>query len=140
MYLEGATYKIGIELSIFGRPNVPPEMLRQCIEALDVALYQVDLIYLRLNPQTPLLYESGVRYVAEPEGAEQWMDVPRVLELGRGDCEDLSAWRAAELTLRGYPSRPYVTYQIMGDNRLLFHVAVLTPWGIDDPSRRLGMT
>lgn len=130
-------YSITFELGLFGK-QVPSAVLARAVESLAVALYEIDLLCLQNIPGLPPLYESGVRYVQEEKGAERWMDIPRVLELKRGDCEDLAGWRAAELTMAGVPSRPFVTFQVHG-NEILFHVQVRTPYGIEDPSRVLGM-
>tara|TARA_Y100000389_G_scaffold203525_1_gene252185 strand:+ start:1519 stop:1857 length:339 start_codon:yes stop_codon:yes gene_type:complete len=55
---------------------------------------------------------------------------------GYGDCEDLSAAVAAELTYNGIPARTYV-YKSGGK---LYHVVVKTKrWGLLDPSRAAGM-
>ena len=43
------------------------------------------------------LYQSGVRYAREPIGSEVWQTALETQQLGKGDCEDLVAWRVAEL-------------------------------------------
>lgn len=87
----------------------------------------------------PPLYESGVRYQQE-RGTESWLGPRDVLRLGRGDCEDLVAWRVAELVLgKVVPqqrARPYCYAPRPG----LVHCQVrLANGSIEDPSRRLGM-
>lgn len=49
----------------------------------------------------PDLRLSGVRYRQEPYGREEWDNVLTLLRRGWGDCEDLAAWRAAEVQLQG---------------------------------------
>lgn len=50
----------------------------------------------------PLLYESRVKYRPEPSGVrENWQRPIQTLRKGYGDCEDLAAWRAAELRREG---------------------------------------
>lgn len=49
----------------------------------------------------PLLAESGVVYEPEQPGQEVWLDPHQTYQLGKGDCEDLAIWRAAELILHG---------------------------------------
>jgi len=62
--------------------------------------------------------------------------IPEVMRHRFGDCEDLSAWRVAELRLGGVRAIPWV---VQSGNRL-YHVQVRYPDGtIEDPSRRLGM-
>lgn len=84
----------------------------------------------------PPLYESGVRYRAEPR--EVWRHVGHVLAEGWGDCEDLAAWRAAELRVSGEdPDAAVGTYR-SGARR--YHAIVVRGDGsIEDPSRKLGM-
>jgi hypothetical protein len=55
-----------------------------------MALYWADRLYLREHPETPDLYDSGVVYQEEPEGAEDWQDIPTCLRLGFGDCIPLN--------------------------------------------------
>lgn len=104
------------------------------------ALFEIDRLWLRAHPDTPLLYRSGVRYRAEPLGSERWRDVSAVLREGHGDCEDLACWRAAELGEReGIEARPVFRSRRRG-GLTVYHVVVVLPDGtIEDPSRRLGM-
>lgn len=96
------------------------------------------------GPRIPALHQSGVRYRAEPwVGAmEEFAAIPVVLARGWGDCDDLSAWRAAELTVRyGCPSRPLVI-EAPGsrDGARKYHCVVQRADGfIEDPSYDLGM-
>lgn len=89
----------------------------------------------------PPLYRSGVRYVREHKrprrGApEQWLRIDQLYRRGRGDCEDLTAARAAELRAAGVQADPYVIRT--GPRR--FHALVVFPDGsTEDPSKRLGM-
>lgn len=86
--------------------------------------------------KAPALYASGVRYQREPRGREQWQTAPQVLRAGFGDCEDLAAWRAAELRIQGIPAKATV----IRTGPKMFHAVVQHPDGsIEDPSRRLGM-
>ena len=88
----------------------------------------------------PPLYKSGVRYRRESPKRERWLRSDEVLEVGYGDCEDLAAWRAAELRQRGLPAK--VIVKKTGPRK--FHALVAVPtetgrWITEDPSRRLGM-
>lgn len=109
-------------------------VLRLMVEALVLA----NLSYLREHPETPPLYESGVRYEAEPDDEDDWNDIPATLALGAGDCEDLAAWRIAELRAggeRGARSRVMV-WQLGA--RVTYHIAVRREGGaVEDPSREL---
>lgn len=82
------------------------------------------------------LYQSGVVYKREPR--DVWRHVGDVQGSGWGDCEDLAAWRAAELRVSGEdPGARVVVYQ-SGPRK--FHAIVGRSDGTtEDPSRRLGM-
>jgi hypothetical protein len=84
----------------------------------------------------PPLYESGVRYKNEPR--DVWRHCADVLGEKWGDCEDLSAYRAAELRVSGEdPGAAVRTYQ-SGPGR--YHAIVRRGDGsLEDPSRELGM-
>lgn len=107
-----------------------------------MALAITDVEILR-SREMPALYESGVRYSTESRrhAPEEWCDAAVVLRRGWGDCEDLAAWRVAELRLAGVAAVPLVTWQLRRAGGRLFHVRVRYPDGqhIEDPSARLGM-
>lgn len=137
-------FRVCFELDTFSQ-GISPERGRVYIEALTQALMVIDALYLTDYPDTPLLYQSGVRYVSEDSPKVNteywWRDVPRVLSKGYADCKALAAWRAAELVIRyQVDAEPYVTYMHQPDGSILYHVQVLTPYGIEDPSEKLGMS
>lgn len=104
------------------------------------ALTRCNVLWLESHPKTSMLYSSGVRY--RPESTtEAWLDIPHVLELKFGDCEDLAAWRCAELRVRGVNARPNLKWYNRPDQGItLYHVQVRFPDGsIEDPSAKLGM-
>jgi len=114
------------------------------------ALVQVNLAWLKSNPDTPRLYESGVVYIPEPEGQEIFADIPNVIAAGGGDCDDLVAWRVAELKFHGIDKRARVRLiayprqcPVPGEPCTLYHVQVLRSGLLsnypEDPSARLGM-
>ena len=78
----------------------------------------------------PKLYESEVKYQLEDPGLEEWRAIPSILEHGVGDCEDLTAWRIAELRNEGVDAQP-----LFLDNGAGWHAVVEHPDGtIEDPS------
>jgi hypothetical protein len=82
------------------------------------------------------LYKSGVRYAREPLGSEVWQTALETKNLGCGDCEDLVAWRCAELRVAGEDATPYVKDVRPG----LRHCLVRRANGaLECPSRALGM-
>lgn len=84
----------------------------------------------------PPIYESGVRYRKEAE--DTWRHADDVLCSGWGDCEDLAAWRAAELRVSGEDPDARVLVYRSGPRR--FHAVVAMGDGrIEDPSLLLGM-
>lgn len=98
-------------------------------------LTAVDYVLLRrtLGGGAPPIYQSGVVYRRE-RGREDWRTVAEVLVDGYGDCEDLAAWRAAELRTRGEPA----TAAVYRTPRGSFHAVVKRADGtIEDPSKIL---
>ncbi len=89
-----------------------------------------------VGAKIPPIYQSGVRYKREPQ--DVWRHVGDVLKSGWGDCEDLSAWRAAELRVSGEDPKAHVAVYQSGPRR--YHAIVARGDGsTEDPSRRLGM-
>lgn len=100
----------------------------------------IDRMHLIECPDTPRLYDSGVRYFPE-NGDEEWMDIPNIIERGGADCEDLSCWRVAELREMGIRAKPFIRWTRRENYE--FHVLVFRPDGelIDLPPRcPLGQT
>lgn len=113
---------------------------RRSLQRAVDALTAINREYLWERPETPGIYESGVRYQREPRtisGArrEDWLSIPHVLARGVFDCEDGAAMRAAELQSEGINARAVVMRAPGG-----YHVVVRYPSGrVEDPSARLGM-
>lgn len=124
-----------------GDGSIPEHETEEALQIALDALTLRDELYLRTHPRTPGIYDAGVIYQEEPPGAEDWADIPTVLKLGWGDCEDLACWRAAELRIRhGIDAHPQVSCSIQADGSRLYHITVLLPDGrTEDPSRNLGM-
>ena len=101
-------------------------------------LVRVNQYLLKKKKYRPL-YKSGVRYVRDVKMAgepESWLNVEQLYRRGKGDCEDITAARVAELRLLGIDAQPYVKQS--GPRK--FHALVLMPSGrFEDPSRKLGM-
>jgi len=132
-------YRITFELDSFD-DYARPDTLDNVVDTLCEALAEANAQWLLENPYAPLLYNSGVYYKPEPPGREEFFDIPRILRQGYADCEDLAAWRAAELVVRfGIAAETFSTYQIGPMGNVMFHVQVKTRYGIEDPSVFLGM-
>lgn len=109
------------------------------LKAMLEGLAKANLAYLRQFPNTPLLYQSGVRYRPERD-SEDWLMIPYLIADRFGDCEDLAAWRSAELQNAGISAKPDVLARKMPDNVWRAHAIVRLPNGaIEDPSAKLGM-
>ena len=87
----------------------------------------------------PGLYESGVVYLREPPGVEQFVGLEIVLERGGGDCAQLAAWLVAQRRAEGKRSDFRLIWRELPNGRRIFHVQVRTNGKIEDPSVRLGM-
>ncbi len=117
-------------------------VLRLLLEALTAA----NVVHLQYHPNTPSIYDGGVRYKREEPpfpGApipEVWKSIPYILADGEGDCEDLACARVAELIVHHrIAARPVFRWRAIG-NMLVYHILVEHPDGtIEDPSQRLGM-
>lgn len=93
----------------------------------------------------PSLYESGVRYEREPwTDREEFADILTVLKRGWGDCDDLAAWRVAELQEAGEKADVRIYWRpkayFSPQKPMMMHVQVRRGSGaIEDPSRFLGL-
>jgi hypothetical protein len=132
-------FKVNFVLSAFKGENTRSRS-EAALRVLLHALFTIDRMWLRSNPNAPRIYQSGVFYRAEPIGEERWRDIPSVLREGWGDCEDLACWRAAELVEReGVAARPSYTWR-RRPGISIYHIVVRLPDGrTEDPSRKLGM-
>ena len=104
-------------------------------------------LYIRLRKlkgrPLPLLYKSGIMYRREPWAGrfEEFADIPTVLKRKWGDCDDLSAWRVAELQEQGESADFRIYWRPRKPGKpITMHVEVRRGDGsIEDPSRLLGL-
>jgi hypothetical protein len=91
----------------------------------------------------PPLYQSGVVYQEEPadQGFESFDDAHVCYQRGWADCDDLGAWRCAELRESGENANIRITWMKHPTRTgRLYHVTVRRADGtIEDPSKKLGM-
>jgi len=112
---------------------------QESLRAGVAGLMMQDMVWLKYHPRTPALYQSGVYYRPE-SGTEEWKTIPYVIADGYGDCEDLGAWRAAELRVSGINATPDIKIRQLPTGNWRAHVVVKLPDGtIEDPSAQLGM-
>lgn len=106
-----------------------------------VASNQVTIREMRRKGRTiPPLYESGVVYRREPPWKhEEFADILTVLRRGWGDCDDLCAYRVAELRESGEDPKADIRIYWRPRSNVM-HVEVRRGDGrIEDPSRFLGL-
>jgi hypothetical protein len=126
---------------LYPRHSVPPDP--DALEAVAEGLVRLNEWYFTTAAErgvpVPILYRSGVVYRREAPGEEVWesaADVLGVMSDRAGDCEDLAAWRAAELRVFGGDPDAFV--KIIRTRRGSFHAVVQRGDGvIEDPSRVL---
>jgi len=112
------------------------DILKHLLEVIAAA----NMEYLRCHPNTPSIYRAGVGYCREPKGIEYFQSIPSVMKTGCADCEDLAAWRVAELRFRGEPAGFAIKKMEKDNGFLLYHIQVRRADGrIEDPSKALGM-
>lgn len=127
-------------MALHVRINCPP--IPEAIEALCEGLVRLNVALMRFADERgvslPPLYESGIVYRREPRGQEWWESAEDVASLATkrsGDCEDLAAFRAAELR---YWEGEMARVVILRTSRGSFHAVVEREDGtIEDPSRIL---
>ena len=117
-----------------------PEQSKRYLECLLRCLLDLDVLYLRRHPNTPLLYQAGVRYLRDAPGVEDWQSIPEVRSRGVADCKSLACWRSAELLVSGQRAYPQFFWRDRDNGGATFHIVVQHLDGtIEDPSRILGM-
>lgn len=127
-------------MSIHARVDVPPTP--EALEALAEGLVLLNVWMLETaldrGIELPALYESGIVYRREPKGREWWetaSDLLGVTAHRTGDCEDLAAYRAAELRVF---EGEMACVRVVETDRGTFHAVVERESGeIEDPSRIL---
>ena len=140
--IVGGPVRVGPVLGMRVVIGIPRPLTRAAMNHALEALTRINEDWLRANPNTPNLYESGVRYAVEPTGYELWDPTALLLARGAGDCDDLACARAAELRVReGDPAARADCYpSAIREGRRTWHAIVVRGDGtIEDPSARLGM-
>jgi len=132
---------IVFQLGLFEQTSDPRERKysHKCLHWMLECLVNCNRLYLRLHPETPDLYKSGVVYTRE-RGTEDWSGIKIGLRTKRMDCEDLASWRVAELRERtGEWAKPLTKFRNV-DGFWHYHIMVKRENGtIEDPSKILGM-
>lgn len=107
----------------------------RALRCLLECMVELDIAYLRDNPNTPDIYSAGVVY----DRTTDWEPISGVLLRGYGDCKSLAPWLVAQYRRAGVPCRPVFRFVDQPDGSKAFHILVQTARGYEDPSRMLGM-
>jgi len=123
---------------------------RSIVSALE-GLTRLDQRIIRAHPEVPTVYAAGVRWTAE-DGTENWRSIADVLGFdpnvsgnravsrptGPTDCEDVAAWRCADLREREGELAAFV--DVVPGGLGMWHAVVRRADGsVEDVSSRLGM-
>lgn len=119
-------YRIVFPVDAFDVPTAERLQTKALYRLLNT-LVDLNLDWLAEYPDTPPLYRSGVRYQAEPPGAEDWDGLATCYARGWGDCEDLVAIRCAELNRAGIAARPLINRTKIPSGGTMFHIVCLWP-------------
>lgn len=98
-------------------------------------LVSVNRNFLRFHPDTPPLYQAGVRYGR----TVIWDSIPRLYQLGYGDCKSLACALIAQYQLQNISAKPTFRWVRRSDGHKDVHILVRTNQGFEDPSKILGM-
>ncbi|HRI71848.1 MAG TPA: hypothetical protein PK156_46765 [Polyangium sp.] len=132
-------YRVTFVSSLFSPDGLDREDSNKTLGVLLEALTKVNEIQMQRR-RFPPLYTSGIRYKAEPIGEENWLDAVQALLRRWIDCEDASAYRAAELRVYfRIPARPVFIFGQDKAGRQLYHCRVRYPasYGPQHPSAKL---
>lgn len=120
-------YRVTFVSSLFSRDGIDREHSNVTLGYFLEALTKVNEVLMSMR-RLPGLYDAGVRYQAEPLGEEFWLDALQVLQKRFADCEDMSAYRAAELRVyHGIAARPTFIFGIDPRGVQLYHCRVRYP-------------
>lgn len=131
---------IVMKVALFDSPSDTARS-RKAMLTLMEALCKINVGWLQALPpkDRPNLYRSDVIYQPEID-AEEWQDIPHIIESRWGDCEDLACWRVAELRVAGVEAHPYIRWKKKPGRGARYHALVWRPGDrIEDPSLALGM-
>lgn len=134
-----------IVVDIDHRVTGDPRLTMLCARAYLYGQVAHNRLLMRLN-RVPRLYDLRrqglVEFDQEPNAGkyEEFASAPLVIARGWGDCDDLCAYRVAELLETGEPARLRIYCKETADDIKLYHVQVRRADGtIEDPSRICGM-
>lgn len=138
------------DLALFSTEDERDSSQKRVLVLLE-ALTLCNQFYLQEHPETPWMYQSGIVYKLPAQfesGAKEggvagyrgevFRDIPRIIENGGGDCDNLCAWRTAEIRHRlGVAAKPYITWRKRPDGGVTYHCITLWPDGSSEDSSLL---
>lgn len=120
------------------RVNCPPYI--PAIEAVAEGLVRLNVVLMEYaaarGVELPWLYQAGILYRREAPGEEFWQSATDIISMVAdryGDCEDLSAWRAAELRFEGEDEGARV--KVVRTRRAFHAIVEYSDGSVEDPSR-----
>jgi hypothetical protein len=129
-------YNIQLQIPLYAWAGDVEHSSRNMQRALD-CLTDCNEDYLLTYPQTPHLYDVGLRYQPEPENrVERWQSIPVMFQTLIADCEDIACGLAAYYRVGRGPAslgrpiraRPYYTWRIFQrPYRVLYHIRTELP-------------
>lgn len=117
------------------RPGSNPTENAYVLRVLLECLIELNRTYLQFRPQTPELYESGVRY----DRTTWWETIPALYGRQKGDCKSLTAALIAQYREQGIEANPVFRFRKNPHGGTDYHILVQTANGFEDPSKVLGM-
>ena len=145
---DDAAHFAPLQIALEGLTRINEWQIRRSLRRAELGLSKTVI---------PPLYAAGVVYKEELPGREDWLDAPAVVRQRYADCEDLAAYRAAELRVAGHDDvepvikwqwipremmirQGYPVHKLPGKGVWLVHCCVRWPDGrVEDPSKILGM-
>ena len=91
-------------------------------------LVELNESYLDAYPNTPLLYESKIRYAAN-NILDGFLDISNALRRGRADADTLVCWRVTELRRQGIDAHPEIVKIPRQDGGITYTCRVRLPDG-----------
>lgn len=125
--------------SLFNAGSHPLENA-EAIQGLLCCLIELNVLFLRMFPNAPKLYDSGIVY----DRTDVWDTIPALYGRRYGDCKTLSCALVAERSVAGRRAIPVFRWlpnvDVNSPYHVNYHILVLSEFGWEDPSKVCGMT
>lgn len=128
-----------VQFELDAMEKLPVGSAITAVMAMVEALAVVDQVFLKSNPDTPVLYDlasEGKITQRQGHASGTWSDIPRVLSDGYADAISLVCWRIAELRVAGHENvHPYIKTNVNEANTYIHQVFIRIGDCIEDPSK-----